>query len=144
MTRVRSRLTAPALPRQMPSFSILIADQDDDFRDLVRRHLGPAAMVVGDVADGDEAVRLAKRLRPDIVLIDSAMALCGGMEAARRIKKDRAETKVVLLTSGDEPWAPPAGADDAVLSVHVDGLVKKQKVRTAVPGRRGRRRPVRR
>jgi CheY-like chemotaxis protein len=114
--------------RPTTSFSVLIADEDDEFRDLVRRHLGPAAMVVGDVADGDEAVRLAKRLRPDIVLIDSAMALRGGMEAARRIKKDRWETKVVLLTSGDE-----------MPSVHLDGLVKKEKVRkSAGEGRRAR------
>jgi len=120
MTRARPRLTAPASLRETARFSVLIADEDDEFRDLVRRHLGAAALVVGDVGDGDAAVRLAKRLRPDIVLIESAMAL-GAMEAALRIKNDRAETKVVLLTSGDDPP-----------TVHLDGLVKKEKVRKSV------------
>src|SRR5437660_12896382 len=67
MTRVAS-LTGPGLPpwREEARFSVLIADGDEEFRELVRRHLGPSVIVIGDACDGDEAVWLAKRLRPDV------------------------------------------------------------------------------
>jgi CheY-like chemotaxis protein len=83
--------------------SLLIADGDVVFRELVRRSLGRGIVVVGDAGDGNEVVLMARRLRPDVVLMDVAMPTIDGPEAARLIKADRAETKVVLLTSGREP-----------------------------------------
>src|SRR5688500_5987960 len=114
MTRSGSGLTAAGAPRlrKRALFSLLIADADAAFRRLVRKRLGRVVAVVGDVADGDEAVRVAQRLHPDVVLMDIAMALLGGPEAARRIKADRAETKVVLLTSGDEKTVPGGSAEN--------------------------------
>jgi len=142
MTRPGSEFTASADPvlRERALFSLLIADADAAFRRLVREHLGRAVAVVGDVGDGDEAVRLAKRLHPDVVLMDIAMPIIGGPEAARRIKADRAETKVVLLTSGaqkpDALGAESAGASASLL--HADALLPKKRMRAGFLSHVGR------
>ncbi len=150
MTRPGSDLKAPGDPplRGRTLFSLLIADADAGFRRLVREHLGGVVAVVADVGDGDEAVRLASRLHPDVVLMDMAMPLIGGPEAARRIKADRAETKVVLLTSGDEK-ADPGGArnaGDPGPRLHADALLPKKNMRAGILSHLGRleRRRVRR
>jgi CheY-like chemotaxis protein len=123
MTRMASSLNAEAAPwREGAQFSLLIADGDVDFRELVRRNLGHGVVVVGDAGDGEEVVLMAKRLHPDVVLMNIAMATIDGPEAARQIKADRAETKVVLLTSGREPRE----------LLHADALLPKEEVRVGM------------
>ncbi|MCW2560076.1 MAG: two component transcriptional regulator, LuxR family [Mycobacterium sp.] len=69
-------------------FSLLI-DAEDDMR------------VVGQAADGVEAVALAASLSPDVVLMDVRMPVLDGIAAARRIIADRPAAKVVILTTFD-------------------------------------------
>jgi DNA-binding NarL/FixJ family response regulator len=55
-------------------------------------------MVVGEAADGREAVRLVGELHPDVVLMDARMPVMDGLEATRLIKAQWPEVRVVMLT----------------------------------------------
>jgi DNA-binding NarL/FixJ family response regulator len=76
----------------------------DDHK-VVRRGLGgfleldPELEVVGEAANGEEAVRLARRLEPDVVLMDLLMPVMDGIEATRQIRRELPEVEVVALTS---------------------------------------------
>lgn len=129
MTRMVSGFDAGAAPWQDGArFSLLIADGDVGFRELVRRNLGQGIRVLGDAGDGQEVVLMAKRLRPDVVLMNIALPLVDGPEAALRIKADRAQTKVVLLTSGHEERRLP----------QADALLPRDEVRAGMLSRTGR------
>jgi len=78
---------------------VLIADDHRLVRDGLRRTItGQGMQVVGEAADGDEAVQMALDLRPDVVLMDVSMPYCDGIEAARLIKEAHPDIPVVILT----------------------------------------------
>jgi DNA-binding NarL/FixJ family response regulator len=58
--------------------------------------------VIGEAADGDEAVKLARELNPDVILLDLAMPNKDGITALREIREENAESKVLILTSFTE------------------------------------------
>ncbi|CAG0947402.1 Oxygen regulatory protein NreC [Anaerolineae bacterium] len=79
---------------------ILIADDHGVLRAGLRALLSAESnlQVVGEAGDGDEALRLANQLRPDIVLLDVTMPGPGGIEVTRRLKESLPETRVLILT----------------------------------------------
>jgi DNA-binding NarL/FixJ family response regulator len=81
--------------------SILIADDQALVRVGLRKILEaePATTVVGEAADGEDAVSAARRLRPDLVLMDIRMPVLDGIEATRRIVAAQAGTRVLVLTT---------------------------------------------
>jgi len=80
---------------------VLVADDHAMVRKGIRAVLGtePGIEVVGEAADGTEAVEAAKRLAPDVVLMDLVMPKLDGIEALRRILESRPTTRILVLTS---------------------------------------------
>jgi DNA-binding NarL/FixJ family response regulator len=95
---------------------VLIVDDHAVVRQGLRTFLelqddpaGLAIEVVGEAADGVQAVELARRLQPDVVLLDLVMPVMGGIEAAPRILEASLRSRIIILTSfGEEDKLLPA------------------------------------
>lgn len=83
---------------------ILIADDHPVLRSGLRVLLGadPDLEVVGEAGTGEETVRLAEELRPDVVLLDIGMPGESGIETVRRLKAELPALKVLFLTMHEE------------------------------------------
>src|SRR5438094_9168141 len=81
--------------------SVLIADDQALVRVGLRKILEsePETSVVGEAGDGEDAVSEARRLRPDVVLMDIRMPVLDGIEATRRIVTAQPGTRVLILTT---------------------------------------------
>jgi DNA-binding NarL/FixJ family response regulator len=81
--------------------SVLIADDQALVRVGLRKILEaePDTTIVGEAADGEDAVAAARRLRPDVVLMDIRMPVLDGIEATRRIATAQPSTHVLILTT---------------------------------------------
>jgi DNA-binding response OmpR family regulator len=84
---------------------VLIVDDDAPTREVVRETLMLEDFDFDEAADGDEALRLAKERRPDVVLLDIMMPNVDGYEVCRAIREDSdlAGSFVVMLTAKDQP-----------------------------------------
>ena len=80
--------------------SVFLADDHAVVRDGLRYLLEaqPDIRVVGSAADGRDAVRQVKQLRPDVVIMDIAMPQLNGLEAAEQIRKASPSTQVIILS----------------------------------------------
>jgi len=101
--------------------TVLIVDDNAQLRALMREFVAVASdlRVVGEAADGAEAMRLVQTLRPAIVLLDLVMPEVNGLEVLQWIKAERPETKVIIVTVHDEDAyrqaAEASGADAFLL-----------------------------
>ena len=88
----------------MKKIRVLIVDDHTLVRDGIRALLALVAdiEVVGEAANGREALEQVKQLAPDVVLMDLAMPIMSGLDATRRIRREFSGTRVLALTQYDD------------------------------------------
>ncbi len=83
---------------------IILVDDHSLLREGTRRILEtfPDFSIVGEAADGEQALQLAQRLRPDVAILDIRMPKVSGVEVVRRIKDSSVNTRALILTAYDD------------------------------------------
>src|SRR4051794_14081795 len=92
---------------------VLVVDDLDDIRQVVRLtlELDGRYHVVGEATDGIEAIEQARKLQPDVVLLDRSMPRLGGLEALPEVRSAAPAAAVILYTAeSDEQLRQAAGA----------------------------------
>jgi DNA-binding NarL/FixJ family response regulator len=81
--------------------TVVLADDQRVIREGLATLLGllPDIEVLGTASDGEEAIALVERVRPDVVLMDLRMPRCDGVAATRRLREQGSPTQVVVLTT---------------------------------------------
>jgi len=95
----------------MERIRVLIADDHPIIRDSLRTLIAtePDLELVGEAVDGDDAVKKAIALKPEVILMDLVMPVKGGLEAIEEIKRIQPEVSILVLTSfSDEDKVFPA------------------------------------
>jgi DNA-binding NarL/FixJ family response regulator len=130
------------MPRKKKkTISVLLADDHAILLDGLRVVLEAEGdlKVVGRASNGEEAVRLARQLRPDIAIVDIKMPVMNGIDATRRIRESSPSTRVLILSAHDS-----AHYVDQALRAGAEGYVAKRSagpevvkaVRAIVEGKR--------
>jgi DNA-binding NarL/FixJ family response regulator len=117
---------------------VLLADDHTLFLDVFAKLLASHCDIVGTVKDGQALLRSARRLQPDVIVVDICMPLLNGLEAGPRLREMLPRTKLIYLTAYEEPelaaQAMRAGAAGFLLkSCAASELLKA--IREAVEGR---------
>ncbi len=102
------------------SIKVLIADDHEVIRQgLVSLFHGSDIKIVAEAKNGEEAVTMARKHRPQVILLDVRMPKTDGLATLERLRKEMPETKVVMLSTHDNPTyvaqAAALGACDYVL-----------------------------
>jgi CheY-like chemotaxis protein len=106
--------------------TVLIADDSASVRLSVRLVLESRhkELMVREAVDGMDAVEKAKKLRPDLILLDLAMPRLNGAEVAAVLKNEMPETPVILFTLTDLPIDSLCAAIDVDFISKADGISK--------------------
>jgi DNA-binding NarL/FixJ family response regulator len=113
----------------MPDLRILIVDDEKVVRSALGRLLSTRGewKIVGEAADGAEAVAKAKMLRPDVVIMDVSMPQMSGLQATVEIKKASPSTEILMFTQHDSTQmiqqAKNAGVSGYLLKSQANWLV---------------------
>ncbi len=111
-----------------------MVDDDAGNRLILRELLETQRLeVVGEASDGAEAVELAEKLLPDVVLMDVRMPVMDGIEATRLITGSVPRSRVIVLTSHDDP-ALRRRAEEAGASAYILKGGSAGDIRAAIEG----------
>jgi DNA-binding NarL/FixJ family response regulator len=84
---------------------ILVVDDYEPFRRFLHRKLQsrPKLQIVGEAADGLQAVHQAEELHPDLILLDIGLPKLNGIEAARQIRKSAPQSRIIFVSQESSP-----------------------------------------
>ena len=119
---------------------VLLVDDHELVRTGLRRILetNPDFRVVGEAVDGESAVRLARELSPDLVMMDINMPGMGGIEATRKICRHDSNVRVIAVTVHEETPFPEKLHDAGALGYITKGCAAEEMfeaIRTVMDGR---------
>jgi NarL family two-component system response regulator LiaR len=105
LERAMDTYGGPGHTRRMgEKISVVLADDHVLVRRILKLELeSDGVVVVGEAADGRKAVELVRSLRPDVVVLDHRMPELSGLGAARTLLEERADERIIILTSDDDP-----------------------------------------
>jgi DNA-binding NarL/FixJ family response regulator len=105
------------------SVRVLLVDDFEPFRRMTASMLGkqPGFQIVAEALDGEEAVRKAQELKPDLVVLDIGLPKLNGIEVARQIRSASPASKILFFTGNDYPQIVREALDAGA-----DGYVSKQ------------------
>ncbi len=83
--------------------SVLLADDDEDFREALRKTLEPEYNVLASVGDGQALLDAARALAPEVILTDITMPVLDGINAVRLLNADQGGFRVIFLSVHEEP-----------------------------------------
>jgi two-component system, OmpR family, alkaline phosphatase synthesis response regulator PhoP len=122
-----------------PTPTILIADDEPSIVQLNRLYLTKEGYTVHAARDGQEALDLARRIKPDLIVLDLMMPRVDGWEVCRQLRRDGNPTPIIMLTAKDEDVDKidglEMGADDYVtkpfnpreLLARIKGILRRSK-----------------
>ena len=84
---------------------VFVADDPNTFRKILGNSLLMVLdiQIVGEAAAGEEAIKLADSLEPDVILMDITMPMMNGIQASRRIAKERPHTRIIAFSMHSDP-----------------------------------------
>ena len=102
--------------------TVLICDDEENLRRLLRASLGEEPYRIVEASNGDEALELARRLGPDVILLDMMMPGRSGLEVLREVRADPAlaQTPVIMVTARTQ-----ASDRNAIAQAGADGYLAK-------------------
>ena len=99
-------LAATPVPPAVPPIRVLLVDDAADIRILLKLVLEFDAefTVIGEAANGEEAIRMSQEHQPDLIVLDIAMPVMDGLDALRQLKAVAPLSKVVMYSAYDSGW----------------------------------------
>jgi len=125
MQNVQDRPKEPG--SSLSPIRVLVVEDFAPFRQFIGSALAKRCdlQIVGEAADGEEAVQKAKELQPDLILLDIGLPTLNGIEAAQRIRQVALESKIIFVTQESS-----ADVVQKALNSGAQGYVVKTKAAT--------------
>jgi DNA-binding NarL/FixJ family response regulator len=123
----KAAATQPAVNDTVRRRRILVTDDGDSVRDVIRIFLERDGFeVCGEAADGVEAIEQAKKLKPDLIVLDLAMPRMNGAEAASILSTTIPDVPIILLTLYQNVLGPALASAVGVKAIidKTDGMGK--------------------